>query len=335
MMMRSPRLSAVLLVCMSACGGDNDPQFFAKSAWSSAIDCLPLPGLENAADVTDVVAVSDSTFGVLFANDRSIVIYDRHLRAVDTLRFDVDGPRGVRGPVSIAIDDSLVYVADEGAGRIKRFAHDGRERGHWQLTFLPRRIRVGVGGILITPLVAGTTPPSLLYRASGGRVTSAQVPIAKYPDISVNTLANMATVVTVGHSAVVLHELVVPFGYVIPLSPDARLSATRFAVPIADAMRGNVEHLPKPPITEKNVNELTVVAFTAAANAQAGTIFYVTRLGDGKRTRYQKLLVELDSMLQPRRISPINANPHHLIYLPARGAVIGADAESNWFECKV
>ena len=324
---------APLLAC--ACSESDRPVFFSAADWAAAIDCIQLPDFENQADVTDVVGVSDSVFAVLFADDRSIVTYDDKLRATDTLRFDKDGPRGVRGPVSIAIDDSLIYVADDAAARVKRFDHDGRERGHLQLAFLPRRVRTTSGGILITPLVAGATPPALLYHAEGGVVTAANAPIARYRDISTNTLANMTSLVTTRGSAVVMHEMVVPFGYVVPLETGAGSSARRFAVPIPDAARNNIGQLPEPPITERNVNELTVVAFTAAADVAAGSIFYVTRLGDGKRSKYQKVLVELDTTMTPRRIAPIDVNQHHLIYLPARRALIGADAQINCFECKV
>ncbi len=290
--------------------------------------------LNDSSDVTDLVPIGDTAFAALFADERTVVTYDRSRNVRHTLRYTIAGPRGVRRGVSAAVSDTILYVADEADALIKKFDRQGRDLGTVPVPFIPRRLRLSGHRLLITPLVAGSRPAQLLFELKDGRVQSLGGRIAQYEDIGINTLANMASLATFPTRAVLLHELVVPFGYVFDLSRGRELR-TRFAVPLSDAVRERVGRLPKPPLTDKNVNELTVVAFVAASSVSAGYTYYVTRIGDGRHVPYRKLLVELDSTMQLRAVHPIDVNPHHMVFVSNPPALVAVDAESNWFECRL
>lgn len=316
------------------CHNDDDVAFFDRSAWQHSIDCAPWGLLNNSSDVTDLIPIGDTAFAALFADALQLVTYDRSHNVRHTLRYDIAGPRGVRRAVSAAVSDSILFVADEIANVIKKFDRQGADRGTIRLQFIPRRLRLAGNRLLVTPLVAGSRPARLLHAVEREKVKALGGRIAQYEDIGINTLANMASLATFPTRAVLLHELVVPFGYVFDLRRQRELQ-TRFAVPLSDAVRDGISRLPKPPLTDKNVNELTVVAFVAASSVTSGRTYYVTRIGDGRRVPFRKLLVELDSTMQLRAVHPIDVNPHHMVFVNNPPAVIAVDAESNWFECRL
>ena len=326
-------LGVALMTSIAALRPRNEIAFFSKAVWRSAIACERLLNPIGGGSVADLTPVNDSSFAALYPEDRELIIYNRSRRPTHVLRFDEAGPRGVRDAVSAAVTDSTIFIADGAGGTIKRFDYAGREHGSVRVPFIPRRIRHSAHGLLATPLVAGYTPAHLLFRQVGTKFEPVDAPIARYEDVSINTLANLTSLAVFSDRAVVMHEMAVPFGYVLRHGKGPELE--RFAVPLSDAVRGNVHRLPKPPLTEKNVNEFTIVAFAAAPAPVSGITYYVTRIRDGKRKPFQKLLVELDSKLNVTAVYPIDANPHHMVFVNNPAAVITVDAEDNWAECRL
>ncbi len=321
----------VFVLLLAACGESQpQPQFIAEEAVGSMVQCASLPSSGEA--VADLFAVDDSLFGGLFGEERVLRLYDSSLNAVHTLRFDADGARGVRHPVSATVSDSLIHVADDARSLIRTFDWQGTDRGTVQLTFIPRRVRSAGGEVVVSPLVAGTMPSQLLFILRGQRAVPLEAPIARYEDIGLNTLANMAAITAFPHRFVVMHEHVVPFGYAVRTNGDVA-SIERIALPVPAAERDRLYDLPRERITEKNVNDLAIIAFAATEHRPSGRSFYVTRTGDGQHRPYRKIVVELDSLMQVQRAFYIDANPHHLAYLHSRQAVIAVDAEDRWFEC--
>ena len=331
--MKSGYVMLLYSAALSGCDVSNDLAFFKQSAWQPALRCVTLTAPMDGADISDLVPVGDSAFAAVFPNEREVITYNRAMQPTHRLQLETHGPRGVRNAVSAAVSDTLLFVADDAANVIKKFDRDGRERGVVQLSFVPRRLRLSGGQLLVTPLVAGTVPPHLLFAIKADRAVPLGAPIARYQDIGVNTLANMASLAVFPGRVVLLHEMVVPFGYAFDWSRRKHLN--RFAVPLAEEVRERVRRLPKEPITEKNVNELTVVAFAAAASLDDGHTYYVTRIGDGHRRSFRKLLVDLDSKMQLHTVYPINVHPHHMVFLSQPRAIVAVDAGSNWFECKL
>jgi hypothetical protein len=93
--------------------------------------------------------------------------------------------------------------------------------------------------------------------------------------------------------------------------------------------------MPKEPLTDRNVNQLAVVAFAAAAAPATRSVYYVTRTDGAVRGSYQKLVVRLDSLLHVADVVPIDVHPQHMAYLGSRNALIVANADSEWFECRM
>lgn len=324
-------LPVVCMFALAACSDSQpQPKFLAEEDVGNTVQCAALPSSGDA--VADLFAVDDSLVAALFGEARVLRFYGPQLTAVHTLRFDADGARGVRHPVSAAVSDSLVHVADDARSVIRTFDWQGADLGTVQLTFIPRRVRSADGEVVVSPLVAGTMPGQLLFLLRGQRVVPLAAPIARYEDMGLNTLANMAAITAFPHRFVVMHEHVVPFGYAVRTTGEVA-SIERIALPIPAAERDRLYDLPRERITEKNVNDLAIVAFAATEHRASGRSFYVTRTGDGKRRPYRKIVVQLDSLMHVERAFHIDANPHHLAYLHDRRALIAVDAEDRWFEC--
>jgi hypothetical protein len=328
------RLRTVYLMMIPlACSDVSDqPQYFADSDSQQLVQCQPIASLGDSLGVTDLTTVSDTTVAALFADERRLVIYDSAFQPIYVLRFDNDGPRGVLHPASVAVTDSLIYIADDARLQIRYFDRDGADRGTLRLTFIPRRLRMSAGQLVVAPLVAGNSPAHLLFGVRDQEVVPLGAPIARYEDVGVNTLANMASVAAFPGRFVVMHEMVVPFGYVIRFDGRA-ISGRRVPLPVPAAERARLDRLPQERLSEKNVNELAVVAFVAAEAPATGGTFYVTRTGNGKDRPFRKIVVELDSLMQFQRAFTISANPHHMAYLSSRNSLITIDADSEWYEC--
>jgi hypothetical protein len=325
----------LLITACAACGNATSaPRVMPASAWRAPLQCTRLAALHDVGAVSDLVAVSDTSVAALYADDRRLVVYDARLRTIRSLQFDKDGPRGVLRPVSAAIADSMIFVADDARSLIRRFDPLGNGRGTIRLPFIPRRLRLSGSTLLVTPLIAGGSPAQLLFRVDGTKVRALPAPIARYDDINVNTLANLTSIAAFPDRVVVLHELVVPFGYVMGTTTTTGF-VRRFGVPVPAAERRSLGKLPSSPVSEQNANELAVIAFAAAPDMATSSVYYVTRTGNGRDRKYRKLLVHMDSALNVKRVFPIDVHPHHLAYLAGRGSVIAVDARDQWSECRL
>ncbi|HET9441529.1 MAG TPA: hypothetical protein VFO52_15240 [Longimicrobiales bacterium] len=321
------------MVACAACGPDaNQPRYIAAQDVRSDVLCRALKTLPDSSPISDLSTVDDTSFAVLYDQDRLLAIYNSTFERTAALTFDRDGARGVLHPVSAAVTDSLIYIADDGRSVIRYFDRRGRDRGTLHLRFMPRRIRAGGGDVVVAPLVAGGSPGHLLFRVQNQQVVPLGGSIARYDDLGLNTLANMTSLAAFPGRFVVMHELVVPFGYVIRPS-SAVASTRRIALPVPASERARISRVPAERITEKNVNELGVIAFAATESRANGHSFYVTRTGDGKRHPFRKIVVQLDSLMQLQRVFGIDVHPHHLAYLHDRASLIAVDAEDKWFEC--
>ena len=334
--MRSPITHPLLAISIivSACGGaDASPRFIARSEWHAPLKCVGIPQLSGLSAVADVNTMGDSAFLVLLGDERKLVMYDAGFRQIGSLQFDKDGPRGVLRAVSAVVTDTMVFIADDARSSIRYFTRGGADAGTARLTFIPRRLRMSAGELVVTPLVAGSSPAHLAFVMRARRAVPLGGRIARYDEVGVHTLANMTSVAAFDDRVLVMHEMVVPFGYV--MRPRSGADSTRrFSVPVPADVEERLGRAPRDPLTERNVQQLAVVAFTAAPVHASGAAYYVTRTSVA-RGRYQKLLVRLDSLLNVEAVFPIAVSPQHMVFIPARGSVIVVDSESDWYECKV
>jgi hypothetical protein len=334
--MRYFALLLPLTMGLITCGRDTpEPAFFANAqqlppALCSGIDALNARG----SIVNDVVSLDSSRFLVLYGAERELVIYDERFQVVSSVSFERDGPRGVRSAVSATMVGETFYIADEKQLLIKLLDSAGLDRGTIRLDFVPRRVRSAGAVVVVSPLVMASHPNSLLFTLSNGRARSLAVPIARYEDVGVNAFANMSSVAGFPDGRIVLmHELIVPFGYSLARAGTASL-VRRFAVPLPELQRTRIGKLPVPPLTEKNIGDMVAVALAAAPDPSSGRTYYLTRTGRRVGGSWEKMIVRLDSTFKVERAAPVlDQRPLHMTYLPARGALLLADDEHRWFEC--
>ena len=204
------------------------------------------------------------------------------------------------------------------------------------MDFVPRRIRAAGGTILVTPVVAASHPPSLLYEVREGKVESRGIPPAHYEDGALNLLANMSSLAVFDDGrAVVMHEMIVPFGY--SVSPAGAASLPKqFAVPLPTTVRSRIHKLPATPLTTKSMDEILTVALTAAADPHTGHLYYLTRSGMRTGGGWEKVIVELDHDLSFVRAARLGRFlPQHMTFVPVRKSLLLTDDEGTWLECKL
>lgn len=330
-------LLLTLNVAVSCGAAAESPVFFAADESVAAPQCTAAPSMRpDGSMVADVVESGDSAVAVLYGHEREIVKYNTALAATDVLRFDRDGPRGVKEPVSLAVTSDGYVIADQGSRVIKYFDGSGKDRGVVDLDFVPYRVRAAGKNVMITPMVIAGNPTSLALMIRSGSVVALPVPTARYEDGAVAAFANLASIAAFPNGrAVVMHELVVPYGYSIA-PPSKQDSVQRFPVPLPVLVRDRVERLPTDPISDSNIGELLAVALTATPNVKTGGIFVLTRSGrrlaDGG---WEKIVVELDSTFAYRRSFRAPGRPLHMVHFAARSSILLIDDEDVWYECKL
>lgn len=333
------RRFALLLTLNTAAGcgaAAESPVFFLAEASNAGAQCIVSTDIRGRGSVADVVESGDSTIAVLYGQEREIVTYDAGFEAVEVIRFDRDGPRGIREPASVAVTSGGYIVADQGARLVKYFDSSGQDRGVVELDFVPYRVRAAGDNIVITPMVIAGNPANLAMTIRAHKAIPLPIPIARYEDGAVAAFANLASVATFPNGrAVVMHELVVPYGYSVELTL-AQDSVKRFPVPLPVLVRDRVERLPDGPISDSNIGELLAVALTATPNVRTGGIFVLTR--SGKRMAdggWEKMVVELDSTFAYRRSFSAPGRPLHMVHFAARSSILLVDDEDVWYECKL
>ena len=333
------RYFALLLLVATgpiACGAETArPIFFSNSDRISPARCAAIAELDaRGSIVNDVVTIDSSTILVLYGSERELVTYDDKFRALSTVSFERDGPRGVGAAVSATKDGNVLYVADEERMLIKLFDLAGQDRGTIRLDFVPRRVRSAGGTIVVSPLVMAGHPTSLLYSLRDGRPRSLALPIARYEDAGINAFANMGSIAGFPDGRiVVMHEMIVPFGYSISPS-DSASSTNRFAVPLPESQRSRIGKLPEPPLTDKNIGDMVAVALTATPDPVTGHTYFLTRTGRKVGGSWEKMIVELDTAMGFVRAGVVlNRRPLHMTYLPNRRALLVVDDADRWLEC--
>src|SRR5690606_12011062 len=121
----------------------------AKPLWiddfvekSGEVKCEPVPSLSAREAVGGGVAtLSDSTFLVLYDQDREVASVGPGLRARCVVACAADGPPGVGRPRSAPLVADTIYVADQGQGALKRLGLAGSDRGRVLLPFPPQQVR--------------------------------------------------------------------------------------------------------------------------------------------------------------------------------------------------
>ncbi|HEX7119538.1 MAG TPA: hypothetical protein VF212_12160 [Longimicrobiales bacterium] len=302
---------------------------------SAAVHCEAAPALSARESVVeDVVTVSDSTFLVLYGQDREVVLVGPDLAPRWVVPFTEDGPTGVRRPVSAAlVGDTLLYVADQYRQVLKRLGLDGRDLGAVRLPFPPQRVQAVGRGVYVTPFVLGRHPDRLVFRVEGEEVRALAIPTLAYADPGMNVLANTAVVsVFPDGGVVVTHEFLVPFAH--RFRVDAEESVRRVPIPLPEAVGSALRRPPVRTLEETAPADLPVAVLSAAPDVRTGDLVYLTRSGrttaDGT---LEKAIVRLDRELRYRGSYVLDVNAIRMAYLAARGVAAVVDDLDRWYTC--
>ncbi len=301
---------------------------------SVPVHCEPAPMLTaREATVEDVASLGDSLLLVLYSEEREVAFVGPDLEVRHVVRFEEDGPTGVRAPVSATLlGDSLVYIADRSRYALKVLDLQGRDRGTVELPFPPQRVRAGSKGIYITPFVMGRHPARLVYRLDGLTVHPVDIPTVRYGDAAINTLANLAGVTPFPDGRVVVtHEFMVPFAHTFTEGEEAE--AVRLPVPLPVATGAALRTAPTKPLPEADAGELPVALLSTDADAITGDLLYLTRSGRMVDGRYEKAVVRLDSALGYRSSYLLDVNAIHMSYLAGLGMAVVVDEVDQWYTC--
>lgn len=326
-----------LVLLFAGCGAGEAPgpafiEDFLGRAESLA--CEPVDELTSRESVVEEVStIDDSTFMVMYAHDREIVVYDDSFRERWSVRFDVDGPTGVRLATSATVvGDSIVYIADRPLQRLKRLDRRGLDRGMVQLDFPPERVQARGAGLLVTPFVMGARPRWLIHDVIGETAAARHVRTARHSDPVLGTLANMTVIATYPDGrAVVGHRFVVPFAHVIPADKSERTVA--MPIPLPDGLRSSMARLPRDPISEENADEVPASVLAAAPDHHGGDLLYIARTGRRIDDRFEKAIVRVDPELRFRSAYLPGVNAIHIAYLANRSISLIADEEDRWYQC--
>lgn len=296
------------------------------------LECIAVRTAIEGQEVEDVTQSTDSTFAVLYAQERQVVVYNRRLEAVRTWQFDRSGPRGLTRPVSIALlDDSLLFVPDRAELAVKVFGPDGELRASIRTGVLPHRVALVGNQLWLSAVVMGVQSPALLYLVERDSLRPLPVPIADFPDFNVKALANFTLLsVRADGSLIVAHQYLVPRLHV--RRPGGEIESHLMAVP--DDAAAALSYLPRMPFTDTTVASMYVNVISAAA--QGDEYMYLTRSGRTTDAGAEKALIVLDRDLRfhrAYRLPGIKAGA--LVWLARDHTVLLADEEGNWFSCTV
>lgn len=336
--MRNLPLSLVPLLVACAASDATEPKWiddFVKK--SVAVTCEPVPSLSaREAVVADVATLSDSTFLILYEQDREVVLVGPDLEPRHVVSFDSDGPTGVRRPSSATlVGDTLLYVADQARASLKVLGLDGSDRGSVSLSFPPQQVRSMGGEVFVTPLVIGRHPGHLLYRVEGDKVASLGVRAARYGDLSVNVLANLAGVAVFPDGRlVVTHEFVIPFAH--ELRFDGASGVRRVPVPLPKEVGARLGRSPKGTAEDIRSEDLPVAVISAVADGRSGDLVLLSRSGrEGRHGIFEKAVIRLDAGLEYRGSYLLDVNAIRMAYLAAQRVAVVVDEVDEWYTCPV
>jgi hypothetical protein len=287
------------------------------------------------SEIAAAVTLSDSSFLVLYGQDREVVIVGPDLSPVRLIELRAEGPDALDMPSGAALlGDSLLSVADQTRMRLKIFDLDGRERETIPLDFAPLGLWRAGERLLITPFVIGNHPRTLLHVLDGSQPRELPVPAARYSDGMVTVMANTASVAHFPDGRIVLTRVVViPFAHVLTMDSAASAEPTRIPLPLPDGVRDRYGWLPTSRVTQADGTRLLFGAIASAPDETTGDLIYLTKTGRTNDDGGEKAIVRVDSELRYRRSYLLDVNARHMVFLAGQGISLVANMEDEWHSC--
>jgi hypothetical protein len=329
-------ITLLLLVAITACGSGllEDPVFIDSFiAQSLSTRCEPVPQITaRRSAIRDVVTASDTSFLILYDEDREVAIIGPDLELRHRIVFHEDGPTGVKMPAGVALlGDSLLYIADQTEMRLKILDLQGRDRGTIPLDFAPQHLQRLGDQLLITPFVIANHPRTLLFTLENDRIRSLPITTNRYRDGLINILANTASIATYPDGRIVLtHAMITPFAQVLTLSASA---PDRSPLPLPDGVRDRYGWLPSATVTAADADSLLVGTIASAADQKTGDLIYLTKTGRINDRGSEKALIRVDRDLRFLRSYLLDVNAVKMAYLAERDISLITTPENEWYSC--
>lgn len=327
--------STVVGFLLAACGGEEVPAGIADfDARSPVVRCeraiAPDPPLASASVIQ---AVDDSTFLVVDALAREVVVLDGALERRRTVSVPEHGPGSAAELTGAALSgDSLLVVLDAGRQRLVGLTPTGHELWTMPTVFPAQRVAFAGPRLLVAAFGMDPRVSSLVHELEGRGFRSLDVPIEPNPDALSRMFMNGVTIV--GHadgSAFVMHELVVARAWRL----DRTGSPQRRAVPVSDGVVASLGRLPPMPLREEDLEHVAAPVLGAAPTGDGGVV-YLTRSGGRSGAHTTKALVRADRELTYQASNRLDVNAVGLAHLGADpAAVLVVDPDLNWYRCPI
>ena len=274
------RLTLLLVLLPAACGGGETEMYSVVEGFldrARPAECVAA-SVGEATALTEVRAVTDSTWLLLDEPQRRVTEFDHRLRPLWSLEYAAAGPGSAARAVSAALlGDSAVALADRGALRIVVVTREGRPLWSVPLGFMPNVIAAAPDGeVLVTPLRVGDDPPTLLARVGPDGREEIPVRARHYDNMMISAMGNAALVEALPDGrAFVVHEYLRPRGFAV--AGNGRV--TQLSVPTPDGAVRFLDFVPAPPFTEADAGMLHVPALGLGLDRRASEVWVMTRSG--------------------------------------------------------
>lgn len=323
----------VALLLFAACGAEEWALIPDLAGRSAAAACDSLAGPDpGPVQVERLHAVSDSTLLLVDPVAREVVELDRDGSRLGVFELGADGPRSVAMLSDAARSgDTLLVIADAGRNRLRAFRPQGTDLWTLDLGFPPQRLTFAGGRLLVTAAGMDARLPALVHEVRNGAVAALPIPLVRHVDAIARLFVN--DVVLEGYpdgSALVAHHFVAPRAWRV----EPRGTVSSHAVPVAEAVRASIGHLPPIPFREEDIGRIAAPVIASAADPETGDFLYLTRSGRQREGRNEKAVVRVDGRFRYVGSRLLDVNAVVLAYLPSEpGSVIVVDTDGGWFRC--
>lgn len=329
------RKSILLPLVVLACSGDaRDSDYHVVADFIGRSIPLACHAVDLGGIAVDRLhPATDTSFFVLDAAGGRIAEYTDRFEQVWALDFDEHGPAAVQRPVDAALlGDTAVAVAARGGLRLVILDRTGRPIHIEPLTFIPSALAAGEqDDVLVSAMPVGPRPEVLLFRFHSGELAPLNVPIRRYPDMTVGALGNATLAASLPDgSALVVHQFFAPRGFrVVPASG----SVVPLPVPTPDATRERIDFVPRPPVTRDQFSSMLTPALALSVDRGNGEVYLLTRSGRTIDGRSERAILRLGRRLGYVESYLLEVHAVQLAFLSRADALIVVDDLDRPYLC--
>lgn len=285
-----------------------------------------------AAAPVEIRLASDTTWTLLDAAQRQILVVSDGLQLVSRTRIPAAGPGAAPQPVSVAaLGDTAFAVAARGALRVVTLSRSGEELASTPLDFIPHSIEATrEGALVVAPVPLGDRPPTLLMRLRDDRWEPLPVPRRPYADMVVGALGNSLLVEELPDATLLaVHQFLKPRAYRVHSSAIVET----LVPPIPDATASNLDFVPRAPITPDQMPRTLLPAMALSVDPRSSEVYLLTRSGAERAGRLERAVLRLDQRVELIEAYTVPVHAVAMVMLPRRKALLLLDDEDRFHVC--